>query len=79
MQKKVGTILNEELLRKAKKQALSEQTTLNHIFEKAISDYLMRQSGVKRKFSAVDMSFGSMKLSRKVVEKIAREDLYEAE
>lgn len=33
MLKKIGTILDEELLKKTKKVALSQHTTLNHIFE----------------------------------------------
>jgi len=79
MQKKIGTLLEEKVLKEAKQKALEEHTTLNHIFEKALSDYLLRQSSSKQKLSTVEMSFGAMRLSSKIVQKIAQEEIYETE
>ena len=79
MQKKIGTLLDDELLRKAKQNALAQHTTLNHIFEEALVEYLSRQIDSKQKLSAVEVSFGAMKLPLKVVERIAQEEIYEAE
>lgn len=79
MQKKIGSILDEDLIKKAKLEAVAEHTTLNHILEKALADYLFRNAGGKQKLSAVEISFGVMKLPAKVVQKIAQEGIYEAE
>ena len=79
MQKKIGTILNEEILKKAKQEALAQHTTLNHIFEEALSQYLSKQAGSKQKLSVVEMSFGAIRLSARAVAKIAQEDIYATE
>lgn len=79
MQKKVGTLLDEELLKKAKARAHAEHTTLNHVFERALLEYLSRQSSSKQKLSTVETSFGVMRLPRKVVRRIAQEEIYEIE
>ncbi len=77
MQRKVGTILDENLFKKAKQSALRRHITLNHIFEEALTEYLSRQTGLKQKFSAVEMSFGALQLSPRVVRKIAQEEIYD--
>ena len=79
MQKKIGTILDEDLLEKVKQKALAQHTTLNHIFEDALSEYLSRQASSKQKLSAVEMSFGVIPLSPGIVQKIAQEDIYAIE
>ena len=79
MQKKVGTLLDEDLFKKAKARALSEHTTLSRVFEKALSRYLSSAAYGRRKLSMVEMSFGVIKLPRKVVKKIAQEDIYDVE
>jgi len=77
MQRKIGTILNEDLLKKAKQKALAQHTTLNHIFEEALAEYLSRRIGLEQKLSAVEVSFGAIQLPSKVVQKIAQEEIYE--
>ena len=79
MQRKVGTIMDEALFRKVKQRALIQHTTLNHIFEEALSEYLSRQTSSERKLSTVEMSFGVMRLPKKVVREIAHEDIYAVE
>ncbi|MDP2941778.1 MAG: hypothetical protein Q8N85_05990 [Candidatus Omnitrophota bacterium] len=79
MQKKIGTILDEELLKKAKEVALARHTSLHRIFAEALSEYLSRQFGAKQKLSAVEVSFGAIALSPQMVRNIAREEIYEVE
>ncbi len=79
MQKKIGTVLDEDLLKKVRQKALAKHTTLNRIFEEALSEYLSREIGSKQKLSAVDLSFGVIPLPSKTVQKIVQEDIYEAE
>lgn len=79
MQKKIGTVLDENLLKKAKQKAQAKHTTLNHIFEEALAEYLARQIDVKERLSEVELSFGAISLPSKVVHKIAQEDIYETE
>lgn len=79
MQKKIGTILDEGLLIKIKQKAHQERITLNHLFEEALLDYLIKYTSQKPQFSAVEASFGVMKLSARVAQKIAKEDIYETE
>lgn len=40
MKKKIGTILDEDLIYRAKQVALSEQQALNQLFENALKMYL---------------------------------------
>ncbi len=78
MQKKIGTLLDDDLVKKAKEAAFVRHTTLNRIFEEALREYLSRQ-GAGRKLSGVESSFGAMKLSPNIVRMIAHEDIYDAE
>jgi len=43
MQKKVGTILDENLLKMAKQKALAQHTSLSHLFTEALSKYLQEK------------------------------------
>lgn len=79
MLRKIGTLLDEDLFKKAKQRALSEHTSLHGIFEKALSEYLLRHARSKQRFSGVEMSFGVMKLPSRSVKKLAQEDMYETE
>jgi len=78
MQKKFGTILDEELLNLAKQKAQQQKTTLNHILEEALAEYLLRRQTTKQKLSTVEATFGAMKLPLKKLRQIAQEDIYEA-
>ena len=77
MQRKIGTLLDENLLKKAKEKAYARHTTLAHIFEEALSEYLSRETISKQRPSMVETSFGAMALPLKVVQKIAQEEIYE--
>lgn len=77
MQKKVGTLLDESILKKAKEKALLQHTTLNRIFTEALSQYLSRETVTKQRFSSVESSFGASRLPVKIVRKIAQEEIYE--
>lgn len=79
MQKKVGTILDEGLLEKVKQRAHQEQLALNRVFEKALSEYLLRYAPQQAQFSAVEASFGVLKLPVEIVQKIAKEEIYDTE
>lgn len=79
MQKKIGTILDEGLLERVKQRAHQQHITLNRIFEEALSEYLLRRTSQEARFSAVEASFGALKLPKKIVQKIAQEDIYETE
>lgn len=79
MQKKIGTLLDENLLKRAKQMAYRQHTTLNHIFEEALGEYLFRQIGSKEKLSSVELSFGVLQLPSAVVRRIAKEDIYATE
>lgn len=76
MQKKIGTLLEESLIRKAKEAAHADHTTLNHIFEAALAEYLGRRAGPRQGPSAVEASFGAIPLPLRSVRAIEREDAY---
>lgn len=79
MQKKIGTILDEELLKKAKNEAHNRHTTLSRIFENALVEYFLKRIPAKQKLSSVEMSFGAIAIPSKTVQKIAQEEIYESE
>lgn len=77
MHKKVGTILDENLLKMAKQKALAQHTSLSHLFEEALSGYLQRKTGHSLSFSTIEASFGALKISKSDLKSILEEDLYE--
>ena len=77
--KKIGTILDNKLLVRAKEMAKSHHTTLNRLFEEALGEYLNRHSSSHPKPSNVEASFGIFPLSIDVVKTIEKEDIYNAE
>jgi DTW domain-containing protein YfiP len=79
MQKKIGTLLDENLLKKAKEKALAQHTTLSHIFAEALSEYLQRKKQASSSFSTVEASFGALKISTKALKSVLAEDIYETE
>jgi len=78
MQTKIGTQIDENILKKIKRLAQSEHTSIQSVFDKALSFYLDAQVP-KRKISQAQISFGAIALPAKIVQKIVREDFYEAE
>lgn len=77
MHKKFGTVLDEKLINLAKEKAHQQKTTLNHIFEEALSEYLSKHTVRPEKFSPIETSFGIFKLPLKTVEAIIQEDIYD--
>jgi len=69
MKKKVGTILDENLVLAAKRRALSEKRSLNQLFEDALRRYLDFQI----KDSVSKSSKGSLNVSLDVLKKVMEE------
>jgi len=77
MQKKVGTILDENLLKMAKQKALAQHTSLSHLFTEALSKYLQEKPASSLSFSTIEASFGALKISKPDLKSILEEDLDE--
>ena len=76
MKKKIGTMLDEELIFKAKQAALSERQPLSHFLENALKTYL-RSLEKKKDMVQKDVcatSRGAMKLSIKTLKAILKEE-----
>ena len=76
MYKKVGTILDENLLKRAKQKAISQHTSLSHLFAEALSEYLQRRIKPPSS-SSIEVSFGALKISKSKLKSVLEEDLYE--
>lgn len=79
MRKKIGTILEEGLLNKAKHKAHTQHVTFSQLLEEALAEYLAKGVASPQRFSTVEASFGAIPLAPKSLRKIAKEDLYETE
>jgi len=77
MQKKVGTILDENLLKMAKQKALAQHTSLSHLFTEALSRYLQEKPEPSLSFSTIEASFGALKISKPDLKSVLEEDLDE--
>ena len=78
MQKKFGTVLNEKLLFRARAYCHREETTISHLLEEALNAYLRKKEHTAASFSAVEASFGALKISPKVLRSMLEEDVYDA-
>lgn len=81
MKRKVGTVLEEELLWKAKRAAVRERKTLSLLLEEALQEHLSRLEGRRaaRGKSLVEETRGVFKVSKKLLKAVlAEEGLYEA-
>jgi len=76
MKKKIGTMLDEELIFKAKQAALSERQALSHFLTNALKMYLhsleKKKDMVQKDVCAT--SRGAMKLSIKTLKAILEEE-----
>ncbi len=70
MKKKIGTTLNEELVKSLKVWAAKEDKTISQVIEEALTDYLRRQ----RDHSVVEQTYGGMKASPETVRAIMEEE-----
>ena len=77
--KKIGTILTENLIVRAKRVAESHNTTLSRVFEEALTEYLNRHASLRPKPSNVEASFGVFPLSLNAVRTIEQDDTYAAD
>ncbi len=63
MKKKIGTVMEERLLREAKKAALEKKEQLSRIFEEALSEYLEKRKKDRSKKEIVPKTRGLIRLS----------------
>lgn len=73
MKTKIGTVLDDQLLRQARSVAAREGKRLNQVFEEALADHVKRKSRVKRGGVAARTA-GSLRLSPRQVDRILREE-----
>lgn len=81
MKRKVGTVLEEELLWRAKRAAVREKKTLSLLLEEALEAHLARLEGpgAGRRKGLVQETRGVFKVERRLLEAVmAEEGLYEA-
>ncbi len=81
MKKKVGTVLDEDLLFMAKKTALDERKTLSQLLEDALKTYLNKtaRTADKRRRGVSAGTQGAMKISRRMLKTIMEEEgVYES-
>ena len=82
MKKKIGTVLDEGLLLRAKQVALTERQALSQLLENALRMYLESLENNKngRRRDVVETSRGSMKISKEELKAIMEEEgVYETE
>jgi len=73
MKTKIGTALDHELIRRARSIAAREGKRFNEVLEEALSDHLRRKSAGGTA-SVVARTAGSLKSSRRNVDRILREE-----
>lgn len=81
MKRKVGTVLEEELLWRAKRAAVREKKTLSLLLEEALEAHLARleEPGAERRRSLVQETRGVFKVDRKLLKAVmAEEGFHEA-
>ena len=81
VKRKVGTVLGEELLWKAKQAAARERKTLSLLLEEALREHLARLEGrtAAHAKGRVAETKGALKVSKKLLDAVLREPgLYEA-
>jgi len=72
MRTKVGTALDDDLLKRARSLAAREGKQLNQLLEEALSELLARRRAPKD--SIVARTFGSLSLPKEEVDRILREE-----
>ena len=76
MRQKVGTVLDEELLKKAKVRASQEGKALNELFEAALQTYLSRHGGTSGR-RLVDESWGVFRVTPKELREALKGEILE--
>jgi hypothetical protein len=80
MKKKLGTVLDDELLYRAKKTALAQRISLSQLLENALKTYLiMIEEKKSSEKNIVNETKGTMKISPSMLKTIMEEEgVYEA-
>jgi hypothetical protein len=81
MKKKVGTILDEELLFQVKKAAVIQRKSLSRLLEDALKTYLniMEKETKERQKNVTQSTRGAMSISKKMLKVIMEEEgVYES-
>lgn len=76
--KKIGTLLDETLLRRAKVRAAREGKALNELFETALETYLSRAATAAPGRGVVDKGWGAFRVTRRQLEQALHGDLLDA-
>ena len=78
MHKKFGTVLDDKLLSRAKAYCHKKHKTISRLLEEALGEYLQKEERPVPSFSAVEASFGALKISSRDLRSVLEEDVYEA-
>jgi hypothetical protein len=73
MKKKVGTVIDEELLRRAKVVAAAEGKPLREVLESALRDYLDSRGGLRAK-TVVASTWGIIHADPSLIQAIMEEE-----
>ncbi len=76
MQKKFGTSLDTKILSEARHYCQKEHTSISHLLEQAIVEYLERRKQ-HLETSIIDATFGVLKLPDDALKSVLEEDIYE--
>lgn len=74
MRKKVSTLLDEGLYRRAKLEAALRGKQVSEILGEALEKYLNEESRTGRSLGAVEETWGSVKVSREELDEIMAEE-----
>ncbi len=77
MQKKIGTILDDKLLAQARIFSQKEHITISRLIQESLSEFIQRKKRPPSLLSAVDSSFGALKITPRELKNILKENLYE--
>jgi hypothetical protein len=76
LKRKIGTLMEEELIYKAKKVALSQNKPLNAVLEEALSHFFQGEEEKAKGGHIARSSQGIMRLPKKLLKKIMEEEGY---
>jgi Holliday junction resolvasome RuvABC ATP-dependent DNA helicase subunit len=76
MKKKIGTLMEEGLIYKAKRVALSQNKPLNAVLEEALSHFLQSEAEKVKEEHIARSSQGVMRLPKRILKKIMEEEGY---
>lgn len=78
MHKKFGTVLDDKLLSRARTYCHKKHKTMSRFLEEAMEEYLLKEERHSPSFSAVETSFGALKIPSRQLRSILEEDVYAA-